>query len=466
MIEIDKNRKLYKQEGKCGAFQVSLPYITTSKMMRKYLPCDFGEGFLFFKNNYMRAVFYEENWRITANAFLKKYNDDGINDWLSAWRSVDLKLTDQAHKIYKRDLSTVDSKELQNIYEEIYKVDLDMWASAIFIDSFDIGVDQEKIEKISKKYCMNSSDIQVLLMPSEPSFISSLDENLLILKNGHVTYEELKDRFFWYGMDYSNYHEMDDDLVGFYLKELKTDETVEKIDKISILKKYGMNDNPFAPFALLAQWRDERKRLNYTGLYGLIKILREVAKRQNISTELVNAIRPEEFKDFFAGAVAEGKLRKRIEEGFFLYKTKEGDFEYYSYQEGIKTWKQVESVLENQEPSGDILKGLIASRGFATGRVKIILDPHSSAAKEINRGDVLVTSMTRPEFLPFMKMASAFVTDEGGISSHAAIVAREMKKPCIIGTKNATKVLEDGDLVEVDADKGIVRKVKSKGTDD
>ena len=65
--------------------------------------------------------------------------------------------------------------------------------------------------------------------------------------------------------------------------------------------------------------------------------------------------------------------------------------------------------------------------------------------------------MTTPDYIPAMKKAAAFVTDEGGITCHAAIIAREMKKPCIVGTKIATKVLHDGDLVEVDADKGVVR---------
>ena len=64
--------------------------------------------------------------------------------------------------------------------------------------------------------------------------------------------------------------------------------------------------------------------------------------------------------------------------------------------------------------------------------------------------------MTTPDYLPNMKKALAFVTDEGGITCHAAIVAREMRKPCIIGTKVATRVLKSGDLVEVDAEKGIV----------
>ena len=68
--------------------------------------------------------------------------------------------------------------------------------------------------------------------------------------------------------------------------------------------------------------------------------------------------------------------------------------------------------------------------------------------------------MTFPSFVVAMKKASAFVTDEGGITCHAAIIARELKKPCIIGTKNATQVLHDGDLVEVDANKGIVKIIK------
>ena len=59
-----------------------------------------------------------------------------------------------------------------------------------------------------------------------------------------------------------------------------------------------------------------------------------------------------------------------------------------------------------------------------------------------------------------MHRAAAFVTDEGGITSHAAIVAREMKKPCVVGTKNATRILGDGDMVEVDADSGIVKIIK------
>jgi pyruvate, water dikinase len=78
---------------------------------------------------------------------------------------------------------------------------------------------------------------------------------------------------------------------------------------------------------------------------------------------------------------------------------------------------------------------------------------------KINKGDILMCNATNPDIVIVMERASAFVTDEGGITCHAAIISREMQKPCIIGTKIATKIFKDGDMVEVDANKGIVRKL-------
>ena len=102
--------------------------------------------------------------------------------------------------------------------------------------------------------------------------------------------------------------------------------------------------------------------------------------------------------------------------------------------------------------------GMAACKGKITGIAKIVTS--SKNQDKIQDGDILVTAMTTPDFLPSMNRAVAFITDEGGITCHAAIVAREMNKPCIIGTKNATKLLKDGDLVEVDANNGIVRILK------
>ncbi|MEY2664612.1 MAG: hypothetical protein RIT04_420 [Candidatus Parcubacteria bacterium] len=99
--------------------------------------------------------------------------------------------------------------------------------------------------------------------------------------------------------------------------------------------------------------------------------------------------------------------------------------------------------------------GSVACKGKVSGIVKIIMS--KDKINTISDGDILVASMTTPEYLPAMQKAAAFITDEGGVTCHAAIVARELGKPCIIGTKFATKALKNGDRVEVDAESGIVR---------
>ena len=73
--------------------------------------------------------------------------------------------------------------------------------------------------------------------------------------------------------------------------------------------------------------------------------------------------------------------------------------------------------------------------------------------------NILVSFATSPNLMPAIRKASAIITNEGGLTCHAAIVSRELKIPCVIGTKIATKVLKDGDLVEVDANKGVVKKL-------
>ena len=78
---------------------------------------------------------------------------------------------------------------------------------------------------------------------------------------------------------------------------------------------------------------------------------------------------------------------------------------------------------------------------------------------KIKNGDLLITTMTTPDFVPAMNRALGFITDEGGITCHAAIVAREMNKPCIIGTKIATRVFKDGDRLQVDVVNGIIKMI-------
>jgi pyruvate, water dikinase len=112
--------------------------------------------------------------------------------------------------------------------------------------------------------------------------------------------------------------------------------------------------------------------------------------------------------------------------------------------------KKSEGVVEERP----ILKGLGASPGIGSGQVKLVLG--TTDFSRVNKGDVLVTRMTTPDYVPLMVKTSGIVTDEGGMTSHAAIVSRELGVPCVVGTSNATKVLKDGMTVSVDGSNGLV----------
>lgn len=132
------------------------------------------------------------------------------------------------------------------------------------------------------------------------------------------------------------------------------------------------------------------------------------------------------------------------------------EYEIYSGEASVEKLKKEQSVSRGIENTSEV-KGQSAFKGNVKGKAKIVLDPHD--IPKVEKGDVLVAVMTFPSYIAAMERAVAFVTDEGGILCHASIIAREMKKPCVISTKMATKVFKDGDIIEVDANIGIVKKI-------
>ena len=128
--------------------------------------------------------------------------------------------------------------------------------------------------------------------------------------------------------------------------------------------------------------------------------------------------------------------------------------------ETVWSGKTMEAASGDEKKAGEqlkvVVKGLAAGkRGYGFGVAKVVLTPED-ASGQMQKGDVLVTDMTNPDFVPFMKIASAIVTDKGGVTSHAAIVSRELAIPCIVGTETATKVMVTGKQYTVDSRNGIV----------
>ncbi len=103
-----------------------------------------------------------------------------------------------------------------------------------------------------------------------------------------------------------------------------------------------------------------------------------------------------------------------------------------------------------------VTKGIAAGRrGIGAGVAKVIFTPED-ASKLMKKGNILVTTMTNPDYVPYMKMAGAIVTDKGGVTCHAAIVSRELGIPCVVGAENATEVMNTGKEYTVDAKSGVV----------
>ncbi|TAN33097.1 hypothetical protein EPN28_03320 [Patescibacteria group bacterium] len=199
------------------------------------------------------------------------------------------------------------------------------------------------------------------------------------------------------------------------------------------------------------------KEHQFLGFYALDKILREVAKRLLISIRQARYFLPQEVPSAIrSGQCDADELNERWKYSL-LYVDANGS-KFIVGEEARYVMSKMNMAREEEvDLSVQELRGQTAVPGAAKGKVTIVNTIEDM--KKMVSGNVLVSEMTIPEIVAAMKKASAIVTDMGGIVCHAAIVSRELGIPCVIGTKIATKVFRDGDMVEVDATKGIVKKI-------
>jgi phosphoenolpyruvate synthase/pyruvate phosphate dikinase len=190
---------------------------------------------------------------------------------------------------------------------------------------------------------------------------------------------------------------------------------------------------------------------NYA-VYKMEYILAEIGKRAKLSLTDVRFMTPQEVKSFLLGGkINRAEVLKRKK--FCVCHMEKSKVLILTGNQAKELAKRTETKVKKISE----IKGQTGCIGKAQGRVKIIFRPQDMV--KMHQGDILVSIATDPDIVPAMKKASAIVTEQGGVTSHAAIVSRELNIPCVIGTKIATKVFKDGDLVEVDATRGIVKKL-------
>jgi phosphohistidine swiveling domain-containing protein len=286
---------------------------------------------------------------------------------------------------------------------------------------------QEKIESIVPKHI--KGDVQKWVgdvsFPKKKNAFAKMQDAL-----NERPVEEVQKQFGWL--------KSRDGFTDFYtieeLKEIKSQfkkPIAHKVKIIPQLKEFA------SELQELTFFRTDRSDKYYEFLGEYRPIFEEVAKKIGVSFK--------ELAYYDVESIISGKPKKIAAPFSFLY------------FEGKQYFSQGKFIEFDEDNKGEI-RGTPAFPGIVKGRVSIV--KHPSELGKVKEGDILVAQMTLPSFMSAMYKAAAIVTDEGSITCHAAIIARELKKPCIIGTKNASKILKDGDFIEVDADKGIVRKLK------
>jgi phosphoenolpyruvate synthase/pyruvate phosphate dikinase len=238
-----------------------------------------------------------------------------------------------------------------------------------------------------------------------------------------------------------------------FLKKWEEDKTQLKKTISEVKKIVGEKDSHFVDLMqFIVYYRTQRTDIVNKAIYYFHPALEKLAKEKGVTyQELIHATCDE---------IRENKipersvLQDRIKDCAIV--CEDGKIYCVSGKESQK----IREFLKEDVTGLKEFSGTIACRGKVTGIAKLIHMP--SDVNKINDGDILVTSMTTPNMLSALKIAGAFVTDEGGITCHAAILSRELNKPCIIGTRIATQVLNDGDLVEVDANIGVIKILNNK----
>ena len=373
--------------------------------------------------------------------------------------------------------SGCDNKSLFDKYEEFKEyqemISLPIWLTFV---PFENILTQIITDKLYQHGFSSEEAIKFFDIISKPVSVIPLDNYLcqinkaalLSVKKKTRIINEITEDFSCLGMFDFNYeltpritHEerissVTPEIAKDFLRSIKNKYRGRKRSTNNAIKKFKNDKHFFSLLKFYTLYADFKEWKNFYREQASLKaryLFAEISSRLNISLDEVGFITYDEIKSALLDNVTQDRslLQKRISNSALIFIE-----DTLSIITDDKMLKIVDEKLANKIQ--DKITGTVAYPGIVRGKVRIVIS--NNDFDKISEGDILVTSTTRPDYIRVMEKSAAFITNEGGMLSHAAILAREMKKPCIIGTKIATRVLKDGDTVEVDADNGIVRILK------
>lgn len=426
------------------------------------------------------------------------------------WEPLEEKFYQKCQEVEKLDLNSLGNKIILKHYQKLVLLYQDWFSMSSIIDGFALGSDDyiyKMVDDFLKKKGVKKGRGKIfskLTNPTAISFSKEAEISLLKITNQINKIKKLKkfvqnnsskkikkeiennypqiykvlekhqQNFFWLRNNYIYSEvikveefitEIKDILRGNFQKRLsKARNQIQKNkkEKIKILKDFKF----FLQIRNLIEisesftfWQDRRKKSTFLAIHYLSILLNEFSHRTKYSLD--------DFKFFMVDEIFNliknkgnypSKKEIKARKSFSVFYHRGNNYDCFLGEKAKKLFKQISQKKKTKKI--DDFRGLTASPGIEVGKVKIIKTVQD--IHKVQNGDILVSIMTRPDYIAGIKKASAIVTDEGGITCHAAIVSRELGIPCIIATKNATQVLENGDLVEVDADHGVVKILNKK----
>ncbi len=385
-------------------------------------------------------------------------------------------------KDVKRLFSLLDAVGDQTVpfakrYADLFGLGVRCWAAAALAESSDPFTTWELIPLVEKRLSVSPETArEITLSCTVPDKQSWLDQERLSLLQlalhpSDAGLSRHAQRYSWMATTYLSAKSLtvdDFSLELSRLSKLSHAEISSRIERLlhhaehvrkgreSAVAEHGIPVDLQETFAMVRQiaWLiDARKEMMLRLFSGLFSLLSEFESAYGLAVGDASWLLPDEVLSLAAGKAFDTSAVAERKKGF-AYALFDDDEVFVT---GAPASALIDAYLARDD--GKTLRGLVASTGGISsleGKVNVIMNVDKDRFDE---GSVLVTSMTRPEFVPLMRRASAIITDEGGITCHAAVVSRELGIPCIIATRFATRRFSTGDAVRMDLSTGEVRKL-------
>ncbi len=380
-----------------------------------------------------------------------------VSRMLGRWETRRRLVEKEFRALAKLRLSHLSADELGQRFSRLMDVYSDSSSIAALSEGFSLVAEHrladEFLHWLRKRTLAHrfSELFPILTQTTRPSFIQEADR----AKRNDLSVHELAKRFFW--INYNYLHTLPLTAKDFARRQTHPLPDLKAVGRRkqelvrSLRLPVGLR-RLFAASDELTWWQDQRKKYALLTTEWMYRFLREVGRRQRLPMRVLYRTIPPELAALAQGDVRLLRAIRGRRDPVVVYADSRRDPIVLAGRDA----EPVARILAHTSAVTE-LRGTATQTGRVRGRVIILRGV--ADMRLVRHGDVLIASMTRPEFTPVLRQAGAIVTDEGGITSHAAIISREFGIPCIIGTKIATHVFRNGDRVEVDAERGVVRKL-------